>query len=64
MKDLSVIGVFIGLIVAILLIQPFIIYILWDDTFVKFFGVQDVTFVDSIFISIICSALFKSYKGD
>ena len=64
MKGLSVVTGFIGLFIVILLIQPFIIYALWDDTFVKFFEVPDVTFVDSIFISIICSCLFKSNKGD
>lgn len=51
---------FILLFVLVLLIQPTIIYYLWDDTFVKFFGVQDVTFMDSVWISIISSVLFKS----
>ncbi|AGH32261.1 hypothetical protein VPHG_00198 [Vibrio phage 11895-B1] len=49
------------LFVVILLIQPLIIYCLWDDVMVKFFSLQDVTFYDSIWISILFSVLFKNY---
>lgn len=45
---------------VVLLIAPTIIYCLWDDVMVKFFGLQDVTFADSIWISILSSVLFKS----
>ena len=47
-------------IAVVLLIAPTIIYCLWDDVMVKFFEVQDVTFADSIWISILSSVLFKS----
>lgn len=47
-------------ILVVLLIAPTIIYCLWDDVMVKFFGLQDVTFADSIWISILSSVLFKS----
>lgn len=56
---MQIIG-YVAFIILVLLIQPTIIYVLWDDTFVKFFGVQDVTFMDSVWISIITSTLFKS----
>lgn len=54
---------FIGVLIyiaVVLLIAPTIIYCLWDDVMVKFFNVQDVTFADSIWISILSSVLFKS----
>lgn len=47
-------------ILVVLLITPTIIYCLWDDVMVKFFGLQDVTFADSVWISILSSVLFKS----
>lgn len=46
---------------TVLLIQSVIIYCLWDDVMVKFFNVQDVTFWDSLLISILAGTLFKSY---
>lgn len=54
---------FIGVLIyiaVVLLIAPTIIYCLWDDVMVKFFNVQDVTFSDSIWISILSSVLFKT----
>lgn len=48
------------LIVVLVLVQPTLIYWLWDDVMVKFFGLQDVTFMDSVWISILTSVLFKS----
>jgi len=60
----GVIGSVLVFVALVFLIQPTIIYCLWDDTFVKFLGVQDVTFTDSVWISLICSALFKgNYSG-
>lgn len=50
------------LVVAVFLIQPLIIYALWDDVMVKFFDLKDVTFYDSIWISMLTSVLFKSYN--
>lgn len=47
-------------IAMVFLIQPAIIYCLWDDVMVKFFGLQDVSFTDSIWISILFSVLFKN----
>jgi len=47
-------------IAMVFLIQPTIIYCLWDDVMVKFFGLQDVSFTDSIWISILFSVLFKN----
>lgn len=47
-------------VLVVILIAPTIIYCLWDDVMVKFFGLQDVTFADSIWISILSSVLFKS----
>ena len=44
----------------VFLIQPTIIYCLWDDVMVKFFGLQDVSFTDSLWISILFSVLFKN----
>lgn len=46
--------------ILVVLIQTLIIYALWDDTFVKFFGIQDVTFEDAFWISTITSVMFKS----
>lgn len=45
---------------VVLLIAPTIIYCLWDDVMVKFFNLPDVTFLDSVWISILSSVLFKS----
>jgi len=59
MQGLAVVG-FLVMLVVICLINPLIIYCLWDDTFVKFFGVPDVTFWDAFWISWISAALFKS----
>jgi hypothetical protein len=53
-------GVFIGIVVTIFLINPLIIWGLWDNVMVKYFNLQDVTFVDSIFISILANVLFKN----
>lgn len=47
-------------ILGFLLLQTTIIYCLWDDVMVKFFGTPDVTFLDSIWISILSSLLFKN----
>lgn len=47
-------------VIAVFLICPTIIYCLWDDVMVKFFNLPDVTFLDSIWISILSSVLFKS----
>ena len=52
------------LVVGILVIQPIIIYCLWDDVMVKFFQLQDVTFYDSIWISVLSSVLFKSTSSN
>ncbi|AUR86271.1 TMhelix containing protein [Vibrio phage 1.084.O._10N.261.49.F5] len=60
METLLKLSGFVFMIILVVLIQPLIIYCLWDDTFVKFFGLQDVTFLDSLWISIISSCLFKS----
>lgn len=60
MQTLASVTGIIVFIILVLLIQPAVIYCLWDDTFVKFFGVQDVTFMDSVWISIITSVMFKS----
>lgn len=54
---------FIGILITVMvifLICPTIIYCLWDDVMVKFFNLPDVTFLDSIWISILSSVLFKS----
>ena len=56
---MKIIGILIT-VMAILLICPTIIYCLWDDVMVKFFSLPDVTFLDSIWISILSSVLFKS----
>lgn len=59
MKDLvSFVGV-LGILLVVCLVNPLIIYCLWDDTMVKFFEVKDVTFVDSFWISWISAAVFK-----
>lgn len=50
------------LVVVVLLLQPLIIYALWDDVMVKFFDLKDVTFWDSVWISILANILFKSYN--
>ena len=60
MQTLAALAGWLFLIVMILLVQPFIIYCLWDDVMVKFFNLQDVTFLDSVWISILASVLFKS----
>jgi len=61
---MKIIGILIT-VMAILLICPTIIYCLWDDVMVKFFNLPDVTFLDSIWISILSSVLFKSsYTGN
>ena len=52
------------LVVGILVIQPIIIYCLWDDVMVKFFQLQDVTFYESIWISVLSSVLFKSTSSN
>lgn len=59
MNNLVVVFGWLGAVLAALLVQSLIIYCLWDDTFVKFFEIKDVTFMDSVWISIICSCLFK-----
>lgn len=51
-------GVFF-IVVMVFLIQPAIIYCLWDDVMVKFFDLRDVTFTDSIWISILANTLFE-----
>lgn len=48
------------LFIVVLLISPTIIYCLWDDVMVKFFNLPDVTFLDSVWISILTTVLFKS----
>ena len=48
------------LFIVVLLISPTIIYCLWDDVMVKFFNLPDVTFLDSEWISILTTVLFKS----
>ena len=48
------------LIIVVILISPTIIYCLWDDVMVKFFNLPDVTFLDSVWISILSTVLFKS----
>ncbi len=60
LKEVGVVGGLILLGVLTFLIQPLIIFCLWDDVMVKFFDLQDVTFVDSIWISFLFSCLFKS----
>lgn len=60
MQTLAALAGWLFLIVMILLVQPFIIYCLWDDVMVKFFDLQDVTFWDSVWISILASVLLKS----
>lgn len=54
------VGAIVAILIAVCLVQPLFIYCLWDETMVKFFHVQDVTFWDSVWISIICNVLFKS----
>ncbi len=56
---MKIIGILITFAI-ICLIAPTIIYCLWDDVMVKFFNLPDVTFLDSIWISILSSVLFKS----
>lgn len=54
---------FVGVLIlfmVVLLISPTIIYCLWDDVMVKFFNLPDVTFIDSVWISILSTVLFKS----
>lgn len=60
MQTLAALTGYLFLVIMVLLIQPLIIYCLWDDVMVKFFDLQDVTFWDSVWISILASALFKS----
>lgn len=60
MQALAALTGYLFLVVMVLLVQPFIIYCLWDDVMVKFFDLQDVTFLDSVWISILASVLFKS----
>lgn len=50
---------FVLLFLIVLLINPLIIYCLWDDVMVKFFNTPDVTFWDSVWISILAAVLFK-----
>ena len=45
--------------VVLILVYSTIIYCLWDDVMVKFFNLPDVTFLDSVWISILSSLLFK-----
>lgn len=59
MNNAAMVLGWVGIVFAVLLIQPLIIYCLWDDTLVKFFDIKDVTFMDSVWISIICSCMFK-----
>ena len=51
---------FLLIVVVLVLVYPTIIYCLWDDVMVKFFNLPDVTFLDSVWISILSSVLFKS----
>lgn len=60
METLVKITGFLFLIIMVLLIQPLLIYCLWDDVMVKFFNLQDVTFWDSVWISILANVLFKN----
>lgn len=60
MQTLAALTGYLFLVIMVLLIQPLIIYCLWDDVMVKFFDLQDVTFWDSVWISILASVLFKS----
>ncbi len=55
---------FLFTVAVILLVSPTIIYCLWDDVMVKFFNLPDVTFLDSVWISILSSVLFKSTSSN
>ena len=57
LKEFAV-GVFFAIVVFT--IQATIIFCLWDDVMVKFFDLQEVTFMDSVWISLLFSCLFKS----
>tara|TARA_Y100001956_G_C4007747_1_gene136312 strand:+ start:351 stop:560 length:210 start_codon:yes stop_codon:yes gene_type:complete len=59
LKEAGVVGGVILLVAVAFIIQPLIIFCLWDDVMVKFFDLQDVTFMDSIWISLLFSCLFK-----
>lgn len=50
--------------ILMVLLKAFFIYALWDDVMVKFFGVADVTFVDSIMIAVLSTVLFKSNNNE
>lgn len=52
------------LIAVVLVIQPLVIFCLWDDVMVKFFDLRDVTFMDSVWISMLFSCLFKSLSSN
>lgn len=45
------------------LIQPIIIWGLWDNTLTALFGVRDISFGEAILVWLICAALFKSSVG-
>lgn len=64
METVGKITIVVGVFLLLVLLQAAVVYALWDDTMVKFFNVEDVTFMDSIWISIISSALFKSYNNN
>lgn len=65
MKDLVTLSALvvgsIGLIVAVLLINPLIIMLTWNVVMPYIFGLPTLTFGKSILVSLLCNAMFGRY---